>query len=142
MVQWILAAVFYQLVVTFVCHVGEVFIENNFSLTTLAGFAILFAGMFLVFGAWYWCLLSIYEMFRGLRAFIKERSLLYRYWGHFIGFVRKIRAGWRETLAGVDLAKETARPLRRLVILQCLVISLFCCFWGYGNSAGKFWCLN
>ena len=132
MVQWILTAVFYQLVVTFVCHVGEVFVENNFSLTTLAGFAILFAGMFLVFGAWYWCLLSIYEMFRGLRAFIKERSLLYRYWGRFIGFFRKIRAGWRETLAGIDLAKETARPLRRLVILQCLVISLFCCFWGYG----------
>lgn len=130
--QWGLAVVCYELVVNFVCLIDERLINDGFSITILVGFAGLFAGMFLLFGAWYWCLLSIYEIFRGLRAFIKKRSLLYRYWGRFIGFVRKIHARWRESLTSIDLGKETSRPLRWLVVMQCVVISLACCFWGYG----------
>lgn len=131
-ILWVLAVICYELVVTLVCMIDETLVNTGFSITTLVGFAGLFAGMFLLFGVWYWCLLSIYEIFRGLRSFIKKRSLLYRYWGRFTGFVRKIHARWRESLASVDLGKDTARPLRRLVVMQCVVISLVCCLWGYG----------
>ncbi len=129
---WFLAVVCYGLVVTFVCLVDEELVNDGFSVTTLAGFACLAAGMLVLFGVWYWCLLSIYEIFRGLWPFIRKRSLLYQYWGRFKGFVRKIRARWRESLANVDLGKEVTKPLRRLVVMQSLIISLLCCFWGYG----------
>lgn len=126
-IQWVLAVFFYNIVVTFVYLVNEVY-----SITTQIDFLMIFAVMFLVFIVWYWCLLGIRDIFSGPRAFIKKRSLLYRYWGLFKGFARKIRTRWKDALASVDLGKDTTKPLKRLITLQLVIVSLFCCCWGYG----------
>ena len=125
--QWLLAVVFYNVVVTFVYFVNEVY-----SITEQIDFAVLFVVMFVLFGVWYWCLLSIRELFNGVRSFIKKRSLLYRYWLRIKGFVQRIRARWKETVANVDLGKDTTGLLKKLVILQFAIMSLMCCCWIYG----------
>lgn len=126
-IQWVLAIVLYDFVVTFVYFANEVYF-----ITMQITFLMLFAVMFLLFGVWYWCLLSIRDIFSGLRSFIRKRSLLYRYGGLFKGFIRRARARWKASLASVDLGKDTTRPLKRLIILQLIVMSLACCCWGYG----------
>ncbi len=126
-IQWLLTVVIYDFVVTFVYFVNE-----KYSITTQIDFCILFFVMFLLFGVWYWCLLSIHDIFIGLRSFIKKRSLLYRYWERLKGFIQKLRAGWKETLANLDLGKDTTRVLKRFIILQLVIVSLICCSWVYG----------
>lgn len=126
-IQWVLAVVLYDFVVTFVYFANEVYF-----ITEPITFLMLFAAMFLLFGVWYWCLLSVRDIFGGLRSFIRKRSLLYRYWGLFRGFISRTCARWKEALASVDLGKSTTRPLKRLIILQFVIVSLVCCCWGYG----------
>lgn len=126
-IQWVLAVVLYDFVVTFVYFVNEVYF-----ITEPITFLMLFAVMFLVFGVWYWCLLSVRDIFGGLRPFIRKRSLLYRYWGLFRGFIRRTCARWKEALASVDLGKNTTKPLKRLIILQMVIVALACCCWVYG----------
>lgn len=125
--QWVLAVVLYDFVVTFVYFANEVYF-----ITKPITFLMLFAAMFLLFGVWYWCLLSVRDIFCGLRSFIRKRSLLYRYWGLFRDFIRRTCARWKAALASVDLGKNTTRPLKRLIILQLVIVSLACCCWGYG----------
>ncbi len=126
-IQWLLAVFLYSFVGTLVYLVNEVYF-----ITVQINFLVMFAVMFLVFSAWYWCLLSIRDIFGGPRAFIRKRSLLYRYWGLLKGFVKRSRARWKAALTGVDLGKNTTRLLKRLVILQLVIVSLICCFWVYG----------
>lgn len=126
-IQWVLSVVFYDFVVTFVYFANEVYF-----VTEPITFLMLFAAMFLLFGVWYWCLLSVRDIFGGLRSFIRKRSLLYRYWGLFRDFIRRTCARWKAALASVDLGKNTTRPLKRLIILQLVIVSLACCCWGYG----------
>lgn len=123
-ILWILVFVLYSSVVQFVYYVNEVL-----SMIILVKFYALFGGMALLFGAWYWCLLSIRDLFKGLRSFLKKRSLIVRYWDRIIGYLRTIRNRWREDIAGVDLGKDTTRLLRRLVVVQFVIISLICCSW-------------
>jgi len=127
MIQWILAVVLYPFVVSFVYAVNELYFT-----TVQIDFMLLFGVMFLLFGVWYWCLLSIRDIFHGLRPFIRNRSLVYRHWGRIIQFLKKTRARWKETLADVDLGKDMTKLLKRLVILQFLIGSLICCFWFWG----------
>ena len=126
-IQWLLAVVIYNFVVTFVYFVNE-----KYSITTQIDFCMLFFAMFLLYGVWYWCLLSIHEIFRGPRSFIKKRSLLYRYWKRLRDFIRKTHDGLKETLACVDLGKDMTGHLKRLIILQLVIVSLVCCSWVYG----------
>lgn len=122
-IQWFLAVVFYDDVVTFVHFVNEI----N-SVTVQIDFGTLFAVMFLLFGAWYWCLLSIHDLFRGVRSFVRKRSLLCRYWGRFRNGLHQLRVRWKAYFGSVDLGKDMEKLLRRLVILQCLVLSLISIF--------------
>ncbi|MDE6619409.1 MAG: sensor histidine kinase [Lachnospiraceae bacterium] len=126
-VQWLLSVFLYSIVGSFVYLVNEVYF-----ITVQINFLVMFAAMFLIFSVWYWCLLSIRDIFCGLRTFIKKRSLLYRYWGMFKSFIRRMRARWKDTIAGMDLGKDLTKPLKRLIILQLFIVSLICCFWGYG----------
>ncbi len=127
-IQWFLAVVFCDYVILFVYYVNELY-----SISEQIDFVILFVVMFLLFGVWYWCLLSIQDLFRGLRSFIKNRSRLYRYWGRIKNFIHNIRVRWNDSLASVDLRKDTARFLKKMVILQCLIISIACCFLSLGS---------
>lgn len=126
-IQWVLSVVLYDVVVSFVYFANEVYF-----ITEPITFLMLFAAMFLVFGVWYWCLLSVRDIFGGLRSFIRKRSLLYRYWGLFKDFIRRTCARWKAALADVDLGKDTTKPLKRLIILQMVIVAFACCCWGYG----------
>lgn len=123
-VQWILAVVLYSSVVNLVCTVNE-----DFSLAVETRFFVLTGAMALLFGAWYWCLLSVCDIFSGLRIFLKKRSLIYRRWDQITGFLRTIRDKWKADLAGVDLGKDTTRLLKSLVTAQFVIVSLICCCW-------------
>lgn len=53
-------------------------------------FFIIFVAMVILFGAWYWGLLSVRELFSGFLPFFRKRSLIYRYWNEIKGFCRHI----------------------------------------------------
>ena len=126
-VQWILFIVCYSLVVTLAYVVNELY-----ATIPPIDFLILFGVMIVVFGAWYWCLLSIRGIFGGVRVFLRERSLTCRYWQKIKRFAGERCNRWKESLASVDLGKNTTGFLKRLVVLQCLLLSLVCCLWGFG----------
>lgn len=126
-ILWILFFVLYSSVVQFVSYVNE-----GLSMIIIVKFYILSGGMALVFGAWYWCLLSIQGLFRGVKPFIRQRSLVYRYWDRIAGGIRTIRSRWKTEFAGVDLGKDMAKFLKGAAIVQFIVISLMCCCWFFG----------
>lgn len=123
-IQWIVAVGLYNRVISFVCDVNETNMSSQFLL--LSGV------MFVLFGVWYWCLLSIRNLFINPRAFLEERSVFYRNWALIKGFFIKIRDEWRADMAGIDLGKDVTKTLRRLVVVQVVVLSVFCSFWFFG----------
>ncbi len=126
-IQWIIALFLYPIVIRLAYTVNEVLpmiIEMKFW--------VLFSTMFLLFGLWYWCLLSIRDIFSGPRAFFKKRSLIYRYWDQIKRFFQKIRDKWKSDLSSLDLGKDTTRFLKRIVTVQFVIVSVICCCWVFG----------
>jgi len=126
-ILWILFFLFYSLVLQFVTGVNE-----RLFVITIVKFYILAGGMALVFGAWYWCLLSIRGLFREPKLFIRQRSLIYRYWDRILGGIRAVRSKWKTEFVGVDLGKDMTKILKRLVTAQFILVSLMCCCWFFG----------
>ncbi len=120
-VMWILSCGLYELIVALVY-----FVNDLYSFISPIDFLILFGVMFLVFGMWYWWLLSVREIFCGMRAFIRKRSRIYQYGSRIKGLLHRLRSRWRSSMASVDLGKDKKRFLKCLVSLQGLILFLVC----------------
>ncbi len=127
LILYILAIVLYMAVVELVYYVSEVIQMEEGGI-----FCTTFAAMLILCGAWYWGLLSVRELFTDFNAFIRKRSLIYRYWNQIKAFFRHVIEKWKAVLTIEGLDKDVARPLKRLIILQFVVVSLACCFWFLG----------
>lgn len=95
-------------------------------------FCVAFAAMALLFGVWYWGLLSVRELFMDSGSFVRNRSLIYRYWNQIRAFCRRILDKWKAAFAIEGLDKDILKPLKRFMILQFVLGSLACCFWFFG----------
>lgn len=92
-------------------------------------FCTTFAVMVVLFGAWYWGLLSVRELFTDFGSFVRKRSLIYRYWNQIKAFCRRIWDKWKAALTIEGLDKDVLKPLKRFITIQFIVCSLACCFW-------------
>ena len=98
-------------------------------------FCTTFAVMVVLFGAWYWGLLSVRELFTDFGSFVRKRSLIYRYWNQIKAFCRRIWDKWKAALTIEGLDKDVLKPLKRFITIQFIVCSLACCFWFFGIFA-------
>ncbi|MDE7321697.1 MAG: sensor histidine kinase [Lachnospiraceae bacterium] len=134
MIQFFLSFSIHTPVVELVCYINESAGNIRFPLDFwyVVSYVILFGVMFVLFGTWYWCLLSIRSIFRGLHSFVRERSFLYRKYIQLKDFFGKICDRWSKELSETDLGKNNKRLLKALVIVQFVVVSFICCCWFFG----------
>jgi len=95
-------------------------------------FITVFAAMIILFGVWYWGLLSVRELFIGFFAFFRKRSLIYRYWNEIREFGHHILEKWKAAISIEGLDKDVINPLKRIIILQFVITSALSCFWFIG----------
>lgn len=98
-------------------------------LTTFINIAILF----LLFALWYYLVTSLGEVWTlGVRGFLRERSLLYKCWKIISGFFRGKINGLKEEVLHVDLGEKADKTLRKLVIINMLLLAAACLMWTFG----------
>lgn len=124
----------YTPVVDLVCYVNDRAGNIRFPLdfSYIASYVILFGVMFILFGVWYWCLLSIRGVFTGFCSFVRERSFLYRKCCQVKRPFDEFFARWKRELEETDLEKNNKRFLKILVIVQFVAVSFCCCCWFFG----------
>lgn len=134
LIQFILAVASYEWVIHIVYCINEISADFRavpyFSYA--ARYCFLSGVMFLLFFAWYWCLMSIRGIFLGFGAFISERGFLHRIRTRIREFFAKLRNQWQAELAKADLGKNNTRLVRRMVLLQFAVLAVISYFWAYG----------
>lgn len=91
-----------------------------------------FCGMFALFGAWTWCLLSIKEIVNGIFRFIKNRSFLYGRWSDIKSFMKYVYRKFKDEMLKADLGKDNKRLLQRLVFINFLILLVIVCCWTIG----------
>lgn len=127
LIFFVLSTVLQTTVVELIYYVSEVV-----KWTKEGIFFTIFVAMVLLFGAWYWGLLSVRELFTKFLSFFRQRSLIYCYWNEIKGFFRRILNKWKAMLTIEGLDKDVCNPLKRFVILQFVFLCFMCCFWFLG----------
>lgn len=95
-------------------------------------FCVAFAAMAVLFGVWYWGLLSVRELFMDSGTFVTKRSLIYRYWNQIKAFCSRVWGTWKAALTIEGLDKDVVKPLKRMVTVLFVLGSLACCCWFFG----------
>ena len=116
--------------------VSEVYyISEIVGMTEEGIFCTVFAAMLVLFGVWYWGLLSMRELVMDFWSFVRKRSLIYRYWNQIKAFGRRVLETWKAAFMIEGLDKDVLKPLKRMVTVQFVFGSLACCFWFLGIFA-------
>ncbi len=85
-----------------------------------------------LFGTWYWCLLGLKDIGNGLVPYLKEHSLIYRYWRQIVDFGKKLYRNFKKEVLDADLGKDNKKLLMKVVIINFAVLAIICCFWTIG----------
>ena len=91
-----------------------------------------FCFLVLLFGAWYWCILGLKDIRNGVVPYLKEHSLLYRYWRQILGFGKKLYQNFKKEVLEADLGKDNKKLLVKVVVINFAVLAIICCFWTIG----------
>lgn len=87
----------------------------------------------LIFGFWYYLVTTLGEVFVvGPKEFLKERSLLVRIFIWSGGKVSRKIDQLKEEILHVDLGEKAEKTIRKLVILNFLILGVMCCIWIFG----------
>lgn len=98
----------------------------------LAGCINVFA-LALIFGAWFYLVTTLGEVFDlGLKEFIKERSLLVKVICWLAQKTREKTGQFKEEVLHVDLGGETEGTVRKLVLVNFLILAAVCFLWMFG----------
>lgn len=134
-----------EAVVSLVCYTGRGNFQQLFSryLPFLAGrmqqiavMGINFLLLILVFGLWFYFVNSLGEVtVLGIVGYLKERSLLTRIGTSFWHFVKRQYAIFKKELLHVDLGEETGKAVRKVVIVNFLILAIMCSMWFFGWAA-------
>lgn len=115
-----------------------------------------FGFLSLLFGGWIYAVNSLGEIFvLGLKGFLKERSILLKWWmklcqvmKRFWDFCKQKYRNLKEELLHANLGEETNKTLRRIVIINFVVLAIMCSMWVFGwftlliYSVGVYWALK
>lgn len=87
----------------------------------------------LYFGAWYYFATSLGEVFElGPKQFLKERSLLIKAVLWFKNGCKKRTDQFKEEILHVDLGQSAEKTIRKLVIVNFLMLAATCMMWMFG----------
>lgn len=95
-----------------------------------------FAVWFLFFAIIYWCvtcLRGIWTM--GPVAYLRQRSLICRFWRQIWGFLKKCWHKIYHMLLHVDLKNEATKSMIKIVGVNFLLLTVICCMWFFGIFA-------
>lgn len=95
-----------------------------------------FAIWFLFFAIIYWCvtcLRGIWSM--GPAAYLRQRSLICRFWRQIWGFLKKCWHKIYHMLMHVDLKNEATKSMLKIVGVNFLLLAVICCMWFFGIFA-------
>lgn len=108
----------------------EFFTEESFPM--IAGCVNVLA-LTLIFGFWFYLITTLGQVFElGLKEFIKERSLIVKIIFWFVGGTRRKANQFTEEVLHVDLGGETEKTVRKLVLVNFLILAAVCFFWMFG----------
>lgn len=119
------------MLVTILDNVGAMVQRNNgyADFTDWLIWAILF---FVV----YWTAANVRDIFKlGVRAYVKERSLLVRSWGRIKGAVIACVNKVYRSFEKIDLEDRQNRFILKLVCVNFLILAVICTMWFYGITA-------
>lgn len=92
--------------------------------------------LFLLFAVWYYLATSFGELFViGIRAFLKERSLIYKIGVRMKHFCKENVDNFKNEILHVDLGEKATRTIRKLVVINFFLLAAVCCMWVFGWMA-------
>lgn len=87
----------------------------------------------LIFGCWYYLATTLGEVFDvGPKEFLKERSLVTKTFIWLKGGVSRKKDQFKEEILHVDLGEKAEKTIRKLVILNFLILGVLCSMWIFG----------
>lgn len=85
------------------------------------------------FGVWYYLVVSMSEVsVIGIRAFLRERSLIVRAWYWLWSKVKKWGLTLKEEVLHVDLREKTDKTVKKVVVVNGLILAVLCFMWMFG----------
>lgn len=92
-----------------------------------------FGCLFLMFASWVYVVNGFGEIgVLGVRGFLKERSILVKWWIKFWNFCKRLYHGFKEEILHVDLGKEAGKTLLKIVVVNFVVLAIMCSIWVFG----------
>lgn len=92
--------------------------------------------LFLLFAIWYYVITSLGEVFViGIRAFIRERSLIYKCTAGIGRFFKQNTDKFKDEILHVDLGEKANKSIWKLVVINFLLLAVCCCMWVFGWAA-------
>lgn len=92
--------------------------------------------LFLLFAVWYYLFTSLGEVFAiGIKAFIRERSLIYKCVTGMKRFFSRKAGQLKEEILHVDLGEKANKTIWKLVIINFFLLAVCCCMWVFGWAA-------
>lgn len=85
-----------------------------------------------LFGIWCWCLSQLKDILKDAGNYIRQRSIICRYWKTLCSFVKRKWNKLKEEVLDIDLAKDNKNILIKLIVLNFIILSVFCCFFVMG----------
>lgn len=92
--------------------------------------------LFIQFGFMYYLVTTFGEIFDlGVIGFVKERSILVRLGGRFVCWCRKWKERFQEEILHVDLGGNTEKTIRKLLLINLIILAAACTMWMFGYIA-------
>ena len=92
-----------------------------------------FVFLFLLFGCWVYVVNGFGEIGTlGIRGFLKERSILVKWWIRFWNFCKRMYHGFKEEIIHADLGREAGKTLFKIVAANFVVLAIMCSIWIFG----------
>lgn len=102
-------------------------IMNAFEITVVIG---------LIYVGWYLCMLVLRPIFSlGPIAYVRQYSLIYLVCKKGIGWCKRCWDRTKEEIAHIDFSNKTIKTIRKIVILNFIILAVLSCFWFFGIFA-------
>lgn len=90
----------------------------------------------LQFGSWYYLATTFGEVFEiGITGFLKNRSLIIRLWERLASGGRRRLEEFKKEILHVDLGGEAEKTIRKLLLLNFIILAVACSMWMFGYMA-------
>ena len=92
--------------------------------------------LFLMFALWYYLITSLGEVFViGIKAFIRERSLIYKCVAGIGRFFEENTNKFKDEILHMDLGERANKTIWKVVVINFLLLAACCVMWVFGWAA-------